>query len=461
MKANIYLHIIVLFACNQNYAQVQKNILPRYFFQQDFISKNFISPQLKQKPLIIESIRNVDSLFQTIEQSWEKYVKDSLSTLEINLSTQVLNNLDAYSYMWAVFGLSQKLQLPQEVEKHLFSNYMLPSLIKDYETIQLNPSEAHLKLIWAGSLGNTLSFGTKYTFDTKTLHSFYNLFDDLQKLFELFSSADDIEIKKYSDNLLRSLDYYKYEIQAKKFFLAKQPDISFAYFITGLSAGKYPLLEAVVFGKTLIDYFQNTNSKDKCYAILNNLMFSTTNNLLSRDTLYNWYTAIDSSQGKKLYNNSVQKLSGKQFKIVESSKIILPDKWDLLNNSSRESKIKDASFILIDFWYSSCVPCLAEIPALNKLNGKLKDRTDIVFLSINTDFFTTKQDDKFVKEAIKKFNIEFLVVSDTKLTAFNKQFKVNGYPSKFIINNKGELVSLINDLPMSIDTFYDFIDEND
>jgi thiol-disulfide isomerase/thioredoxin len=336
---------------------------------------------------------------------------------------------------------------------------MLPSLINDYQFIKTNPSLSNLKLIWAGSLSNTLGYGVKYYDNTETFRLYYELFKNLKVLLQSLGNSDN-ETKAYAAKLLNFLQYYDFEIETKKHYFNNQQDISFTYFITGISTNKYPKENVMPFGKTLIKFYLSKGENDKCFAILNNLFFNTTNDVLPRDTLSKWYNIVDPANGSKIYNETLSKFSSNYFKTDKRSPIHLPQKWNLILNSVSQEKIKNAKYILIDFWYSNCSPCIAEVPKLNEFYSVLKDREDLVFISINADFSHTQKDSSYVFETAKKYSIKFPVVSDNKQTNFTKQFNVSGYPSKFIINNQGQLIAKEDGSLITLSSFYDFIKIN-
>ena len=428
----------------------------RFTIQQQFIFNKFIS---NGKELSINDTIQLDSLLNVVNISWKSFVKDSLSTQKTNLSVQTLINLDAYSYYMTLRGITGQSDQKKEIEFHLFKDYMLPSLINDYQFIKTNPSLSNLKLIWAGSLSNTLGYGVKYYDNTETFRSYYELFKNLKVLLQSLGNSDN-ETKAYAAKLLNFLQYYDFEIETKKHYFNNQQDISFTYFITGISTNKYPKENVMPFGKTMIKFYLSKGESDKCLAILNNLFFNTTNDELPRDTLLKWYNIVDPVNGSKIYNEALSKFSSNYFKTDKRSPIHLPQKWNLILNSISQDKIKNAKYILIDFWYSNCSPCIAEVPKLNELYSVLKDREDLIFISINADISNTQKDSSYVFEVAKMYSIKFPVVSDNKQTNFTKQFNVSGYPSKFIINNQGQLIVKEDGSSISLSSFYDFIKIN-
>ena len=425
--------------------------MPRHYFQQKFISTEFL---LNSKKLDISDTLKVDSLFTALQKSWKTFVKDSLTNNISNLSVQSLDNLDGYSYYLTLRSVPGQNGLNNNIEYYMFKNYMLPSLINDYQFIKTNTH--NLKLIWAGSLTNTLIFGTKYYNNSETSKSFYELFKNLKALLQSLENSDN-ESKAYAAKLLNFVSENEYEIETKKYFFDNQQDIAYSYFITGISTNKYPNYRIQSMGEFFLKYYLSKVEKDKCLAILNNLFFNTTNDDLPRDTLLKWYNIVDPTNGNKVYNEAMSKFSSNYFKTDEQSLIHLPQTWNLILNNISQEKIRNAKYILLDFWYSACSPCLSEISKLNEFHSGLKDRGDIIFISINADFSNTQKDSSYVSEFTKRHKIKFPVVYDNKQTSFTKQFNVSGYPSKFIINSKGQIIAKEDGSLITLPTFYDFI----
>jgi thiol-disulfide isomerase/thioredoxin len=336
---------------------------------------------------------------------------------------------------------------------------MLPSIVNDYQFIKMDPSLINLKLIWAGSLSNTLIFGAKYYNNSETSKSFYYLFKNLKTLLQSFGNSED-ETKAYAAKLLNFLYENEYEIETKNYLFNNQQDLAFNYFLSGISTNKYPKYRVLPLSEILLKYYLSKGESDKCLAILNNLFLNTTNDELPRDTLSKWYNIVDPANGSKIYNETLSKYSSNYFKTDKSSPIQLPQKWNLILNSVSQDKIKNAKYILVDFWYSNCPPCIAEVPKLNELYSVLKDRGDIIFISINADFPQTQKDSSSVFEVAKKHNIKFPVAYDNKQINFTKQFNVSAYPSKFIINNQGQLIAKEDGSQITLASFYDFIKIN-
>lgn len=86
--------------------------------------------------------------------------------------------------------------------------------------------------------------------------------------------------------------------------------------------------------------------------------------------------------------------------------------------------------LVINCWFTNCVPCVAEIPELNKLVKYFKADTSILFLALAFDDKTTLE--SFLKN--KKFN--YTIIPDKKNYLMNI-LKIPSYPTHIIVDKNG------------------------
>ena len=103
--------------------------------------------------------------------------------------------------------------------------------------------------------------------------------------------------------------------------------------------------------------------------------------------------------------------------------------------------------VLVDFWGSWCVPCRLSHPALKKLYDKDNEKGfEIIGISneaANSTRDKAKQDIAW-RKAIKEDGLPWLqVLYDPAINDLVKEYDINGYPTKFLIDQNGKFVMRI------------------
>jgi len=87
---------------------------------------------------------------------------------------------------------------------------------------------------------------------------------------------------------------------------------------------------------------------------------------------------------------------------------------------------------VINFWFATCIPCIAEMEALNKLYEKFENNEKFRFLSFTFD------KPEVAEKAVKKHAILFPVCSvnmeESKRLALNL-----GFPTNIIVDQQGKM----------------------
>jgi len=84
--------------------------------------------------------------------------------------------------------------------------------------------------------------------------------------------------------------------------------------------------------------------------------------------------------------------------------------------------------VVLNFWFAACVPCKQEMPELNKLKEKYKDK-DIVFLAIGLE--NAGQ----IKEFLKTNAFNYTLLSDGKKAA--DAYQISAFPTSMVIDRRG------------------------
>ena len=137
---------------------------------------------------------------------------------------------------------------------------------------------------------------------------------------------------------------------------------------------------------------------------------------------------------KKVYNQ-IQKnnmmVDMQQWMNCVQGKNIPDFKAVSISGDSIDTKNLKGKVVVINFWFIECHPCIAELPALNKLVKEYKDK-DVVFLAPT---FETKA--RLDTAFFPKYKFNFTIIADAQ--KIRGLFGETGYPTTYIIDKTGKI----------------------
>lgn len=102
---------------------------------------------------------------------------------------------------------------------------------------------------------------------------------------------------------------------------------------------------------------------------------------------------------------------------------------------------------LINFWFTSCPPCIDEMPVLNQIQEAYQE--DFNFVAI------TFQSKKSVKKFLKKHPFHFKHVLDAQVLI--DQLKIESYPKNIILDENGVVKYVKNGIPYTRNDAGEFV----
>ena len=110
--------------------------------------------------------------------------------------------------------------------------------------------------------------------------------------------------------------------------------------------------------------------------------------------------------------------------------------YDLDKNKVDIADLKN-KVVVVDFWATWCGPCKASFPGMQKMVNKYKDDPNVKFVFIDTwERGENKQKDALDFITANKYTFHVLQDTEDKVV---EQFKVNGIPTKFVIDKNGKI----------------------
>ena len=150
-----------------------------------------------------------------------------------------------------------------------------------------------------------------------------------------------------------------------------------------------------------------------------------------------WKELGGTHQGWKAFlaRNDVSKtkLASAELVTWDSKNTALPE-FDLTDLEGRKWSLADlkGKVAFINFWATWCGPCRAELPYVQKLREQLKDRKDVVILTLNTDEEIGKVE-PFMKE--NKFTFPVLLGQ-----AYAEGQGINSIPRNWVVSLDGKVM---------------------
>ncbi|RZJ87030.1 MAG: TlpA family protein disulfide reductase [Chryseobacterium sp.] len=94
---------------------------------------------------------------------------------------------------------------------------------------------------------------------------------------------------------------------------------------------------------------------------------------------------------------------------------------------------------LINFWFTSCVPCVAEIPLLNSMRTTATNRFNFIAI--------TFENKKNVDAFLKNVDFQFTHLTDAKMQL--DSLKIFAFPTSVILDKNGVVVDVYGEISKS------------
>ncbi|MBC8191479.1 MAG: TlpA family protein disulfide reductase [Candidatus Marinimicrobia bacterium] len=121
----------------------------------------------------------------------------------------------------------------------------------------------------------------------------------------------------------------------------------------------------------------------------------------------------------------------------------IPPDFEYKTIKGDEGKLSDfkGKYVLLDFWGTWCGPCVGEIPNLKKVYAAFHE-SGFEILSISSDKFEAPKLEEYVTEKGMNWNH----VLEGMGGPIQKLYQIRSYPSLFLIDPEGKVVSINNEL---------------
>ena len=372
----------------------------------------------------------IDAYFGQWTKEWSEHS---------NGKDAIVRRLGSYPYAWALYTL-MKFEVPLWAHRHVYETYIVPAFLADFDHInqKVSAESAFIitsELTW---VYNSRSFDCELSLPNwRRLKGALDRMPPLVDEYLAASAYEDdavaTQLRRVRDGILRIEPL----LEVKDTLYASDHDVAFASLAAAFTHEvRADALRSL--GEQLWQAYRAKGESTKALATLDLLAHGLTAATLPGDELSVRYAETDPQRGPRLYRRAADtRLSP----LVSADDVA--DLSGAYENLGREepfdlSTLK-GELVLLDFWTTSCGPCVAEIPHLNALNAD--HGAELVLVSIACDGIGGEVTGADVQEFMKEQGIEYTVLFDDPQRSLMKRFGVTGWPTMFLIGKDGHIMN--------------------
>ncbi|MEO0275669.1 MAG: TlpA disulfide reductase family protein [candidate division WOR-3 bacterium] len=136
---------------------------------------------------------------------------------------------------------------------------------------------------------------------------------------------------------------------------------------------------------------------------------------------------------KEILGENYEKEIEKLEKEIEKKYKKIPEfELTLLDGRLFKYKENKDKIMVLNFWCTGCGPCVKEIPQLNELVKRFKDKKNVIFIAV------TRESKKVIENFVKKQNFDYLLAVEDK--DLHRKLNISAFPTHIIVDKKGRIV---------------------
>ncbi len=151
--------------------------------------------------------------------------------------------------------------------------------------------------------------------------------------------------------------------------------------------------------------------------------------IVYKETYYYGKPTEQKLKGQKEWDNFVQSLMNKPF---------LNKDFKTVDNQTLNYKSLNHKPTLVNLWFTTCAPCIEEMPYLNQLKEKYKDQVNFVSITFNNK----SEVEKFLEK--REFNFTHIIDEKT----FLKEKNIPQYPINIFLDKNGIVKTVDGNISM-------------
>lgn len=136
------------------------------------------------------------------------------------------------------------------------------------------------------------------------------------------------------------------------------------------------------------------------------------------------------------YIMAINKVDLKPFEVEYPAEAFIAPEFAMPSLTGGAVKLSNyrGKVVFINFWATWCATCKVEMPSMEKLYQRFKDR-GFEMLTISVD-----KDRSLIEPFVKEYALTFPILLDPDSQVAKRKYKTTGVPETFIVNREGIIV---------------------
>lgn len=142
--------------------------------------------------------------------------------------------------------------------------------------------------------------------------------------------------------------------------------------------------------------------------------------------------------GNEILKNTITATNQSKLPVASQIAMLAPEisGIDILNNLNISLNSIKGKYVFIDFWSTTCAPCISEFPNIKEVYEKI-DRSKLEIIGIVED----RTPDGKIKEFLQKKGVTWPNINIITKSTNIKGYNIRSYPTTYLINPNGVIIA--------------------
>lgn len=404
---------------------------------------------------VTNTVSGIDSLFAWAEQRWSEESKHYYPDFPLVTSS-------TYLYLYLINNPAS-VQQDEQTACHVQTAFALPAYMKELEMLEgsTDPRDAIVLSRGISSLAPVYCYGIS----DASWAQLDKLYTQLPGLLEKYTK---VEGSPWRSTLVREqerLAKYAVDMDFQRSARSGQLEearMQLATIIQDTVASNvshsWQKVRVMTMTRTLLDQHVNRGEIDAAKETLAFLARETTGFFVPDDSLIAWYDRLPATDDSQLFEMQLATMGRSVIKGAGDPVQFAGLYPNLTDSTTFDLAALNGKTVVLDFWATSCPPCIGDIPDFVAFQNQIANRDDIVFVSVAEDalhlggYITPESETgqnkiaslrRTLEGIAKNKGVNYILLYDDPANPISAHFTVDYFPTKYLIDNTGRIVSQI------------------